>query len=65
LVKGKVSTTGAGTELFQVPMFEQGGDFTESLTLKAADNTEFYSRPVYSYTVIESKAIDIVFNNNI
>lgn len=63
LVKGKVSTTGAGIELFQVPLFEQGGEFSEALTLKAADNTEFYSRPVYSYTVIENRAIDIVFNN--
>lgn len=39
LVKGKVSTTGAGIELFQVPLFEQGGEFSEALTLKAADNS--------------------------
>ena len=52
-----------GTELFQVPLFEQRGGFQKSVTLKAADNTEFNATPLYSYRVIKDKAIDVVFDN--
>ena len=38
---GCVSTWEWGTALFQVPLFDQRGDFDEPVTLKAADNTEF------------------------
>lgn len=41
IVSGKVSTWELGTELFQVPLFDQRGEFAEAVTLKAADNTEF------------------------
>lgn len=62
--KGKVSTLALGTELFQVPLFEQRADFGDRvLHLKAADNTAFSAKPIYSYTVIESRAVDVVFNN--
>lgn len=60
---GKVSTWEWGTELFQVPLFDQRGDFAEAVTLKAADNTEFEARPTYSYKVIKERAIDVVFDN--
>lgn len=60
---GKVSTWEWGTELFQVPLFDQRGDFAEAVTLKAADNTEFKARPTYSYKVIKERAIDVVFDN--
>lgn len=60
---GKVSTWEWGTELFQVPLFDQRGDFAEPVTLKAADNTEFKARPTYSYKVIKDRAIDVVFDN--
>jgi hypothetical protein len=67
LVKGRVSTWAAGTELFQVPLWEQRASFEDNeskiLHLKAADNTEFTSKPIYSYRVIEKKAIDVVFDN--
>lgn len=64
LVKGRVSTMAPGTELFQAPLWEQRADFGDKvLHLKAADNTEFTSRPVYSYKVIENRAIDVVFDN--
>ena len=49
IVSGKVSTWEWGTELFQVPLFEQRGGFQKSVTLKAADNTEMLLR----YTHIE------------
>lgn len=62
--KGRVFTAAPGTELFQVPLWEQRGDFSERLLhLKAADNTEFTSTPLYSYRVIESRSIDVVFDN--
>lgn len=60
---GKVSVWEAGTELFQVPLFDQRGDFEKPVTLKAADNTEFNARPSYSYKVIKERAIDVVFDN--
>lgn len=63
IVSGRVSTWEAGTELFQVPLFDQRGEFVEPVTLKAADNTEFKARPAYSYKVIKERAIDIVFDN--
>lgn len=67
--QGRVSTMSPGTELFQVPAWEQRGVFTEEngderiLSIKAADNTAFTSKPLYSYKVIESKVVDVVFQN--
>ena len=50
--KGRVWLMSPGKELFQVPLFEQRGNFEKSLTLKAADNTEFKASPVYSFRVV-------------
>lgn len=63
IVSGKVSTWEWGTELFQVPLFDQRGGFSQPVTLKAADNTEFTACPVYSYKVIKNRAVDVVFDN--
>lgn len=63
IVTGRVNVMAPGTELFQVPLFDQRGEFAEPVTLKAADNTQFSARPAYSYKVIKSRAIDIVFDN--
>lgn len=60
-----------GAKLYQVPLFEQRASFIGNLSetdpgvlhLKAADNTEFTSKPSYSYIVIENRAIDVVFQN--
>lgn len=60
---GKVAVWEWGTELFQVPLFDQRGDFEKPVTLKAADNTEFNARPSYSYKAIKERAIDVVFDN--
>lgn len=69
-VQGRVSTAfQAGTELFQVPAFEQRAQFTNEdgtareLQLKASDNTQFSASPLYSYKVIENRAVDVVFQN--
>jgi len=67
--QGRVNTMSPGTELFQVPAFEQRASFTNDdgtdrvLKLKAADNTEFNAKPLYSYKAIEGRVVDLVFQN--
>jgi hypothetical protein len=67
--QGRVNTMSPGTELFQVPAWEQRGQFTDdegnerTLSIKAADNTAFTSKPLYSFKVIKSKVVDVVFQN--
>lgn len=61
--KGRVWVASPGKEVFQVPLFEQRAKFESPLTLKSSDNTQFTASPVYSYKVIESNAIDVVFDN--
>lgn len=63
IVAGRVWVASPGTELFQVPLFDQRGQWDEPMHLKAADNTEFTAKPTYSYKVIRERAIDIVFDN--
>lgn len=68
--QGRVYTMSPGTELFQVPAWEQRGQFQDAegkdriLNLKASDNTEFTSKPLYSYKAIESRVVDLVFQNS-
>lgn len=63
-VQGRVNVMGPGTELFQVPLYEQRADFEDRiLHLKAADNTEFTAKPLYSYKAIDSRVVDLVFQN--
>lgn len=62
--QGRVSTMSPGVELFQVPAFEQRANFGEQvLHLKAADNTEFTAKPLYSYKALEGRVVDLVFQN--
>lgn len=63
IVTGRVNVMSPGTELFQVPLFDQRGEFEDPMTLKASDNTQFNARPTYSYKVIKDRAVDVVFNN--
>lgn len=63
LQKGRVSTFAPGVELYQVPLWEQRAGFESPINLKAADNTAFTTAPVYSFKVIEKRAIDVVFDN--
>ena len=60
---GRVNIMSPGTELFQVPLFDQRGEFETAVTLKAADNTQFSARPTDSYKVIKERAVDVVFDN--
>lgn len=61
LVKGRVSVISPGTELFQVPLYDQRGGFDTKLNLKASNNTQFGAAPKYSYKAISDRCIDIAF----
>lgn len=63
VVVGRVWTLMPGTELYQVPLWEQRGSFENPLSLKASDNTEFKAAPVYSFRVMKERAVDVVFDN--
>lgn len=63
VVSGRVATWEFGTELFQVPLFDQRGEFSSPVELKAADNTAFTACPSYSYKVLRNRAVDVVFDN--
>ena len=70
LQKGTVNTSGYGTALYQVPLYEQRVTFAASpdenmrvLKLKCSDNTEVTCHPVFSFKVIEARAVDVVFEN--
>jgi len=72
--QGRVNTMAPGTELFQVPAFEQRAEFTapdangneakRTLQLKASDNTQFSASPLYSYKVMPDRVVDLVFQNS-
>ncbi len=64
LQRGRVNTNIPGTELFQVPMWEQRAQFDSVMHLKAADNTAFFALPKYSYEAISDSSISLVFNNS-
>lgn len=63
LQKGRVNTMAPGTELYQVPLWEQRAGFERPMNLKASDNTAFTTAPVYSFKIIEKRAVDVVFDN--
>jgi hypothetical protein len=64
ITKGSVNDLWPGTELFQVPLWDQRADFGDRiLNMKAADNTAFTSKPLYTYRVISARAVDVVFDN--
>ena len=59
---GKVATWTWGTELFQVPLYEQKGDYGTQLTISSTDNTDFYVNPVYTYRMKAGEGVNVVFN---
>lgn len=61
-VTGKVSTWSWGTELFQVPLYEQKGEYGDKLTISSTDNTNYYVSPMYTYRALQNRAIDVVFD---
>ena len=63
IVTGRVWTFSPGTELYTVPLFEQRGEFTEPVTLKSSDSTQFTVKPLYTFKVIKNRAVDVIFDN--
>lgn len=70
LQRGMVNTMGPGTKLYQVPLWEQRASFEDNedeakrtLHLKSSDNTEVTCHPMYTFKVIDSMAVDVVFEN--
>jgi len=61
VVSGKQWTISPGTQLYQVPMFEQSAD-AEAVTISAMDAGQFTVDPAYQYQPLRGKGIDIVFN---
>lgn len=60
LQAGKVWTMAAGTQLYQVPMFEQKGD-APALKVYAKDGGEYTVDPSYTYAPIRGQGINIIF----
>jgi hypothetical protein len=63
-VKGKVNTLMPGTELYLIPAWEQKANFEKKMNIKSSDNVDFTTQPKYTYYVIESKDVDVVFENS-
>lgn len=62
-VAGRVSTWGWGTELYQVPLWEQRGEVDDTLHLISADNNEITAFPKYSYKITSGRLVDVLFDN--
>lgn len=60
-VSGAQGILGPGSELYQVPMFEQKADPAE-VSVTAKDAGYFSVDPTYSYQPLRGKGIEIVFN---
>jgi regulator of protease activity HflC (stomatin/prohibitin superfamily) len=60
-VTGAQGILGPGSELYQVPMWEQKAD-PEAVYITAKDGGNFTVDPTYSYQPIRGKGADIVFN---
>lgn len=63
-VSGRVSTWGIGTQLFQVPLWQQRASVEDTLHMQDAKNNEMKCFPRYAYSVSKGKLVDVVFNNS-
>ena len=61
LVTGNQGILGPGTELYQIPMYEQTAD-PQQMTINAKDAGTFEVDPMFTYEAIRGKGVDIVFN---
>jgi hypothetical protein len=60
-VTGNQGVLGMGSELFQVPMYEQTAD-VEIIKIMSKDNSEFAVDPRYTYEAIRGAGVDIIYN---
>lgn len=61
---GRVSTWGWGTQLFQVPLWQQRASVEDTLKLQDSKNNVMTCFPKYAYSVTRGKLVDVVFNNS-
>lgn len=64
IVTGKVNTWAWGTELTQIPRWEQRGEFRDEFEVQSKDGGIFKVRPIYTFQRKEGNAIKIAFNYN-
>ncbi len=62
--KEKLTQWGREQNYFKCQHLNSVEALKADLQLKAADNTMFTAKPLYSYKVIENRAIDVVFQNS-
>jgi regulator of protease activity HflC (stomatin/prohibitin superfamily) len=60
IVTGGQGILGPGTELYQVPMWEVGGN-ADSISVNTKDATYFTVDPTYTYTATPGRGVDIIF----
>lgn len=60
IVTGSQGILGPGSELYQVPMFEQSAD-PASMEIVTKDGGRFTVDPTYTYSAMRGKGVDIVF----
>lgn len=60
---GRVSTWGLGTELFQVPLWQQRASVEDTLNMQDSKNNVMQCFPKYAYTITKGRLVDVVFNN--
>ena len=61
IVTGAQGPLGPGSELYQVPMFEQKGD-CDKITILAKDAGKFTVDPIYTYQATRTQGPNIIFN---
>lgn len=61
IVTGAQGPLGAGSELYQVPMYEQTAD-PQQVSITAKDAGKFTVDPSFTYEAIRGKGVDIVFS---
>jgi regulator of protease activity HflC (stomatin/prohibitin superfamily) len=60
-VSGAQGMLGAGSELYQVPMWEQKGD-PAAVTITAKDGGSFTVDPTYTYAPVRGRGVKIIFS---
>lgn len=61
IVTGGQGILGPGSELYQVPMWDVGGD-ANAISVNTKDATYFTVDPTYTYTATPGRGVDIIFS---
>jgi len=61
---GRVNDWGMGTQLFQVPLWQQRASVEDTLNMQDSKNNVMTCYPKYAYTITKGKLVDVVFNNS-